>query len=239
MLFFILSIVFLCYMYIIYKKVDSLFKKYSFLKKPETINNKDYPAFTRNDYSKWDRTTFFLCGVFLLPIRVFVCLFCIVFATMILKFLVFIFQIKDFSKPQPPLFIKLCKITLSKLSRLILITWGYYWISYKKKKLNPENYPYFEIIEDTKNATIVCNHTAFIDIFFFLSQNRPVSFISKASVKNYPFIGIIANTIQCVYVDRIKKESRGKCLDDLKQSCLLYTSPSPRDLSTSRMPSSA
>ena len=26
---------------------------------------------------------------------------------------------------------------------------------------------------------------------------------------------------------------------DLKQRCLLYTSPSPRDLSTSRMPSSA
>ena len=28
-------------------------------------------------------------------------------------------------------------------------------------------------------------------------------------------------------------------LDGLVQSCLLYTSPSPRDLSTSRMPSSA
>eukprot|EP00829_Urostomides_striatus_P001481 TRINITY_DN11652_c0_g1_i1.p3 TRINITY_DN11652_c0_g1~~TRINITY_DN11652_c0_g1_i1.p3 ORF type:complete len:102 (+),score=61.69 TRINITY_DN11652_c0_g1_i1:28-306(+) len=28
-------------------------------------------------------------------------------------------------------------------------------------------------------------------------------------------------------------------LDDLKIACLLYTSPSPRDLSTSRMPSSA
>ena len=31
----------------------------------------------------------------------------------------------------------------------------------------------------------------------------------------------------------------GKVLDDQNRSCLLYTSPSPRDLSTSRMPSSA
>ena len=30
-----------------------------------------------------------------------------------------------------------------------------------------------------------------------------------------------------------------KSLKQLSQSCLLYTSPSPRDLSTSRMPSSA
>ena len=29
------------------------------------------------------------------------------------------------------------------------------------------------------------------------------------------------------------------CLDRPSQGCLLYTSPSPRDLSTSRMPSSA
>ena len=33
--------------------------------------------------------------------------------------------------------------------------------------------------------------------------------------------------------------SRHPCLQDQDQCCLLYTSPSPRDLSTSRMPSSA
>ena len=34
-------------------------------------------------------------------------------------------------------------------------------------------------------------------------------------------------------------EQRGYPLSRLDNSCLLYTSPSPRDLSTSRMPSSA
>ena len=39
---------------------------------------------------------------------------------------------------------------------------------------------------------------------------------------------------------RIKNESQGRDDDQSNgQTCLLYTSPSPRDLSTSRMPSSA
>ena len=39
-----------------------------------------------------------------------------------------------------------------------------------------------------------------------------------------------------IYSDIITKERKG---DYLGKTCLLYTSPSPRDLSTSRMPSSA
>ena len=41
--------------------------------------------------------------------------------------------------------------------------------------------------------------------------------------------------------DDLKKDDKAYLPIELKQSkaCLLYTSPSPRDLSTSRMPSSA
>ena len=38
---------------------------------------------------------------------------------------------------------------------------------------------------------------------------------------------------------RILRDGPAQCDDGQLQSCLLYTSPSPRDLSTSRMPSSA
>ena len=34
-------------------------------------------------------------------------------------------------------------------------------------------------------------------------------------------------------------EASGKTIEEQARDCLLYTSPSPRDLSTSRMPSSA
>ena len=40
-------------------------------------------------------------------------------------------------------------------------------------------------------------------------------------------------------VDRVSDEARQAMAQEFTVACLLYTSPSPRDLSTSRMPSSA
>ena len=44
--------------------------------------------------------------------------------------------------------------------------------------------------------------------------------------------------IQCIIETRIDDDCDG-LIEALCDACLLYTSPSPRDLSTSRMPSSA
>jgi 1-acyl-sn-glycerol-3-phosphate acyltransferase len=187
------------------------------LKNTETQQNKQYAPFTRSDFAKWDKTTFLFCGLILLPIRIIVAFSSIVLAATILKINAVIFKIKDYQKPQPAVFIKICKITLRILGRLILFCWGYFRITHKTKKVNPSNASYFKIIEDVKHATIVCNHTAFIDIFLFFCQERPVSFISNQAVQDYPLVGIIAKTIQCVFVNRINKESRAKCLDDLKE----------------------
>ena len=40
-------------------------------------------------------------------------------------------------------------------------------------------------------------------------------------------------------LQRINADFAGIVISDIRLPCLLYTSPSPRDLSTSRMPSSA
>ena len=40
-------------------------------------------------------------------------------------------------------------------------------------------------------------------------------------------------------IKKLETENPHLILTDIKMPCLLYTSPSPRDLSTSRMPSSA
>ena len=40
-------------------------------------------------------------------------------------------------------------------------------------------------------------------------------------------------------LENFKKRASNEITNALKYACLLYTSPSPRDLSTSRMPSSA
>ena len=49
----------------------------------------------------------------------------------------------------------------------------------------------------------------------------------------------IGNEILKVNYNKIQKISSKGRKGDLVTNCLLYTSPSPRDLSTSRMPSSA
>ena len=50
---------------------------------------------------------------------------------------------------------------------------------------------------------------------------------------DYGILGMIGNVV-------VSENSRGKGVGQaLVKDCLLYTSPSPRDLSTSRMPSSA
>ena len=46
---------------------------------------------------------------------------------------------------------------------------------------------------------------------------------------------IFLKPLVCFVNEKIQKEFGDDCID----ICLLYTSPSPRDLSTSRMPSSA
>ena len=40
-------------------------------------------------------------------------------------------------------------------------------------------------------------------------------------------------------IEKLSDDELRARIDDVKKRCLLYTSPSPRDLSTSRMPSSA
>ena len=46
-------------------------------------------------------------------------------------------------------------------------------------------------------------------------------------------------TIHVMNLDMDKVSNVDCVLESLRNTCLLYTSPSPRDLSTSRMPSSA
>ena len=57
------------------------------------------------------------------------------------------------------------------------------------------------------------------------------------SKKQQKFFGIV-RAIQKGEMAPTTPET-AKAAEDMKKGCLLYTSPSPRDLSTSRMPSSA
>ena len=78
-----------------------------------------------------------------------------------------------------------------------------------------------------------------------LDIDAPKSFIAGAKIDPSVCDGMIDFFNTCEYLEKEPGQSGGGVDKSVKDSidmtipCLLYTSPSPRDLSTSRMPSSA
>ena len=65
---------------------------------------------------------------------------------------------------------------------------------------------------------------------FWIGITLPAGVTSNEFLGDAGWFDIADDSLACLLI--MKPDSSGKC-------CLLYTSPSPRDLSTSRMPSSA
>ena len=194
----------------------NLFKRMSFLNDDKIKFNDDLPGFTRKDFSKWSRFHFYVGALILLPIRSLMIFPTILFTYIILKVLSLLFCTFNYKGKLNPCFKFLCTLVVTCACRFILFASGFYWISYNRKTPQAINSLYFENLGEVKHANIICNHTSWIDIFFFLSQPKSVGFISNKQVKDYFLIGTIAQIIQCVFVDRKNSESRKKCFVDLK-----------------------
>ena len=100
-----------------------------------------------------------------------------------------------------------------------------------------------ERFEKGKSYMLVSNHKSMIDIMLMLSAcDHPVVFVGKKELDKIPIFGYFYSKV-CILVDRDSAKSRkdvyAKSAKRLSKGCLLYTSPSPRDEQSSRMPSSA
>ena len=60
-------------------------------------------------------------------------------------------------------------------------------------------------------SLIICNHIGFFEIAINMIKNK-CGFIAKKVVRNYYFVGTIADLIGCLFVDREKAEERKKYL---------------------------
>ena len=91
---------------------------------------------------------------------------------------------------------------------------------------------------------------SFTGIRVGVSLAKSISYCLKIPLVGVPTLDLLAFAAPCSGVLCSLIEGYGECLfaaffekegdeKPKKKSCLLYTSPSPRDLSTSRMPSSA
>ena len=123
----------------------------------------------------------------------------------------------DFSKGINPCHKFLSNILIVIACRLLLFFGGILWISYKKQKPRDYNLEYFNNVGEVPHAVYVSNHVTWSDIVFFLAHPKSFGFISNSSVKDFCFVGKIAQLIQCIFVDRRSQDSKKKCFDDIKQ----------------------
>ena len=95
--------------------------------------------------------------------------------------------------------------------------------------------------ERLKNeGAIVCaiqrGHSSLFDSFEFdLSKEKDCSTSIDAIIKKYGRIDVLINNAGMMKESSVLDTS----LEEWNKTCLLYTSPSPRDATLSRMPSSA
>jgi lysophosphatidylcholine acyltransferase/lyso-PAF acetyltransferase len=166
----------------------------------------------------------FIVAMTLLPLRLILAGIWILLLVVFLKLFSLLFCVFDFKKKQNCLFRFLSIGLLTMACRAGLLALGFHWLSYKKRTPNKSNTEYFTNNGNVKNSVIICNHTSYLDILFFLAHPTPVGFISNHNVKKYPIWGYCAQLIQCLFVNRRDKDSRKQCLEDLKKRCddILY-----------------
>lgn len=199
-----------------YYCLNYLFKRYSFLK---TIEVPDIPStypFKRNDYKYWNFWKFYFWGLILFPLRIFTILIPIPMCWILIRLGRVWFGVKSYDGPLPPRFINFSSKIVTISVRILLVSFGVWWVEKEKRAPKDENLGYFEKREETRAATIIANHSSFLDILIMLAGEDPICFISNHHVKNYFLVGEIAQAIQCIYLNRMDKDSKAKCFAEMK-----------------------
>ena len=197
--------------------LERTFKKYKFLGNKDVMSNSKYPAFTRDDYPKWNKLQFFIFGFFFALPKLVMLVTSTIGAYLGLSFLAIVFRVKDYTKPQNPLFVKYVTLVMQIYCRFCLFCYGFLWISKKSIKANKSNMKNLKNVPDCDHSVLVSNHTTFIDIFYYASQGVPICYITNHMVKGYPIVGKVASTMQCIFLNRCNKSARTDCLQSMKQ----------------------
>ena len=197
-------------------KLRTIFKKYEFLRDLKLpVNNSTIP-FIRDDYNRWNFVKFYLVGLFLMPIRMLFIVVPLPFLYLSVRILKWFYGMKTFEGPLNPKFLHYCGKVMTMTVRSMAFGFGYWKVNKIKRDPKPENLGYFKREKEQRLATLVANHSTFMDMIIMLAREVPVCFIANHHMKNYLLIGYISQAIQCVFLNRQDKESRGKIMEFLK-----------------------
>lgn len=153
-----------------------------------------YSAYRRKDTNQWSRLHLYLFGVPLLLPRFLLILFC-VFIHGVTATVLLCGQNLNPDTPLPPTRQKLLKYSSFFWTRVLMLSAGFWRVQEQGTA-------------DPRATTLVCNHTSYFDILYFLTASEFPSFLANEGVKRMPLIGKIAQAMQCVFVDRSNTSDR-------------------------------
>jgi 1-acyl-sn-glycerol-3-phosphate acyltransferase len=87
-------------------------------------------------------------------------------------------------------------------------------VEYEKiyKKYLGEDYDF----NDQNFSLYICNHIGFFEVIYNMAFNA-TGFIAKKEVESFPFVGVIAKAIKCLFVNRENEQSRKKIFEELEE----------------------
>lgn len=185
---------------------NSMLKFYEDESNTESNNiHKKYFEFKRNDKLNFWRIYFGF--LFLIWVRFILVLLCALSLFSLLK-IGFMFKLSDYSRR---------KYILAVMYIIVGASFIALGLNFREKRFSNEKYIekvykyYFgedyQISYTDRYSLITCNHISWLEILFNLYKFAP-GFISKISVKKIPFIGFIAEELQCLFLDRTNENDR-------------------------------
>lgn len=171
---------------------------------------KKYRFSERSDYNNWSKIEMILCGIFLFIPRL-ILIVIILIIMIILQYILLLFYCFKIDHSCHNFKIISNKI-INYGSRIILFCFGYYWI--KRQFIATKKGSNYGDLMNVK--VIIANHIAFTDIFALTLLNPIPSLLAKSAIRNIPIIGKLADILNCIYVDRSKKDARSDVINILK-----------------------
>ena len=208
MVFLIFLILYTIFCYFLSKKTFKELQKYKVLKNENLEDHEKYNMFRRLDTHLWDEKKLFIGTFLFFGIKLSGVLFALFFCYLGLK--IFVKKTDDKNNPE----IKKKINFFTKFGAKIFVLSLGVIVNVKNKK----NFDYTKYLgENFKNEKAIpsihiCNHTSWLDILIFMSLIGP-GFLSKKDVKDYPLVGLIAECLGSVFVDRDDKNSTGDSLN--------------------------
>lgn len=157
-------------------------------------------VFRRKDVLNISRPKLYIVGVFLLIPRFILVILCVLLDFIVCKVVLIGWCLSD--DPVTGWRKKLTYIAHRSLSRLLLLAVGFFRISEKGQP-------------DLRACVMISNHVSYLDILYYMSAKEQPSFVAKHNVRNYPCIGRLAESLQCIFVNRIqgRKEALEMVID--------------------------